>query len=217
MERLDLIPDDMVVSQVDLTQRENILITDKEQPRPNGYNNEQYVKWLNFQYIEACHEVIPYNYVITADGTIFYSKMDFISTRIDKFVGHENDILIFIEGNLKRLASAQEEMLAKLCALECIKYFLDASSIFYFPYDVLQDSSIAEYKNNLRQSLIRLLEQKNTIEIVKNSFARERNETGITVSKAQFVTPSTLLTLKELSELTGIPQNILLQQNQYLA
>lgn len=216
MIKLKLNSDDAKINAIDIAQRSRIVVTDNDITRPPEYNDEQYIKWLNFQYLETYGEMIPYHYIITASNEIFYAKEDFICTDVPLFTGYNHDILVYIENSLKKLSTVQKSRLIQLLAFICIKHAMNAELIVYFPYDVLADQSIESPKNEVKQGVMNLLGQKNSFEIIKNSFAKELKETGKGISQAQFITLDTPLTLKELSEMTGIPQNILLQQNQYL-
>jgi hypothetical protein len=216
MEKINLIPENMFIDAADLGKRTNIIITDKDRIRPSGYDDIQYIKWLNMQYLDEYSDVIPYHYIMTLDGVIYYVKEDFIATKISSFNGYENDIFIYFEGDFTKIADNKKQSMATLCAMLCKKYAFNSESIILFPYDILKDESVSENKSIVKSLTTQILENRNPIDIVENSFINEQKETGNSINKIQFTTLSKSMSIKELSDMTGIPQSILLQQNEYL-
>lgn len=215
MEKIKLV-DMSVVEPIDISKRSYIVITDNDEPRPRNYNNEQYIKWLNYKYIEKYEQSMPYHYIITSDGTLFSPKEDFVRTRIDTFDGHNDDIIVYIEGKLRKLSLPQEDRLVKLCSLVCQKYMTGPENILYFPYDNVGDDSIIDQKNFLKLSTWEVLKERDPSNIVKNSFLREENENSNVQRKAGFLSLKSSLTPKELSNVVGVPEEILIEQNQHL-
>ncbi|MDF2841745.1 MAG: hypothetical protein K0R00_171 [Herbinix sp.] len=216
MYKLNLASENIMINPIDASQKRKILITDTEEVRPRGYDSQSYVKWLNFRYVELHNEMLPYHYVITSDGALFSAKADFVSTKVNLFSSHENDLIIYTEGSFKKYSDDQKNALVKVCSFLCQKYAIGPREINFFPYDILNDTSAEEQKNNIQLLVMNVLEQKNPINIVRNSFLREAEATNMASEKAEFISLNSEMTIKELSELTGIPQSVLLQQNEHL-
>jgi hypothetical protein len=216
MNKLDLTSENAIVNPIDKLKRTHILVTDAEDIRPRGYDNETYIKWINTKYINTYREMLPYHYAITTDGTLFLAKPDSIKTNVSLFSANQNDIIVYVEGSLRKLSELQQGILIKLCVMLCLKYFLEPNSTVFFPYNLLNDTSIKDREKAVIAAIMTALEQKDAVNIVSNSFLREKMNSGQEIEKAEFIYLESQLTVKELSELTGIPQSILLAQNAHL-
>lgn len=201
----------------DLSKRTRIVITDKEDARPSTISGgDQYVKWLNKKYLDKESKAIPYHYVITSGAKIYNSKNETACTDTLFFDAYRNDIIILVEGLLRGLSLAQFESLELLCINLCIKYNLSYKSISYFPYDGSSDSSTLTSREQLREAVMEGLETKGPDYIVRNSFENDPKSSDPLTSEAAFPAMTQKTTIKELSDFTGIPVNVLREQNAHL-
>lgn len=219
MKTINLFNDDTKKKQFDLadiSNRKYIVITDQEMPRIINYNDVDYIKWLNLKYLEDYDEFIPYHYFISSNLETYSVKMDFLESDVSIFQGFKDDLIIYVEWKLKNATTDQITSLATLCTILCQKYSLSVDNFILFPYESVNDSSVAFTKEQLLKNISDNLEQINKVFILKHSFDKEDKIINKENKKVGFASFNKKVNSEELSNMFGIPPNILEEYNYYM-
>lgn len=213
MIRINLITDGIQVKSIVKEQRKNIVISDSSFRRPFEYTDEQYVRWMNLQYLESKGDPIPFHYVVTSTGNVIGTKEDFLQTENEEFSGYNNDLIIYVEENLTKLSGNVHQSLGNLCAMLCLKYHIPSNKLTFLPYEIVNDNTYMNAKNSLKKYIEEKTAAKDSSTILVNSFEKQREELNSSAKQAQFIISDQPLTSKELSDMTGVPITFIESQN----
>lgn len=200
---------DIPLKKADLSKRTSIVISSIEEPRKSNYTEFRYLATLENDYCDQHLEHIPYHYYLNNNMQACYCKPVIFKNTIELFGGYNDDIFVLLEGGLDSINESNALEMSNFLFTVCTANGISPNNIMFYP-ECLDPFYAHSNSVNLVISNMREKHENLNISNMIASKAKEREGTASPIDSVSFKPP---MTIKNLSEMSGIDEETIAQSN----